>query len=770
MKGVILILKNIFKIKTMAVVLCGVLAVPLMGHIVNAQGSRAALEQPIRNQKLETSVNLQMKEDKIVLDFALTNHSDQTSKLQFSSGQQFEVVITDEKGKEVYRFSEGKLFTEALIYKDLKASQSIKWQDMWDMIDKDGEKLTSGKYTAEISVLARSRDKEIIDKSQLTAEIDFNLSELAAGQFIPDGAQFINPPEPKESKNFIEIDLNNDGTHEVACFYKDRSNSGVLLLEQQDKRWNLKDQIQLSADNLIYAGFSDLDGDSKAEILLGTNVTNRHKQLSVYKLQGDKYKYFYKLDYDSFSLGDLDNNGTVEIASIIRKDEEIPLVQLQVHTLLGGSYIIEQELDLADGSYPDQVVIGIAQEGKQAIFVDLGIGAHSGLTEIIIKENGNYKKALAFGKGDELQPAFKPYPLLSQDINNDGIIEVGIQVSPPETDNLPMAEIPWINYWYQWDGKEGLLAEPILQEFSNYDAGYRFLIPDNWNEKFTIKNNINQDAEITSAQFIYLGNNKMTAELLTINVIAKENWFQQEQMMQKNKHSYLLLGENDKNVLVAQLPGDNSQLSAEDLKDYKQMLLDQKEVKQRFSSINNNIRMLYDEKGFLKPEFAKKAIKDTADKMIYALSIKDSDILSAYVHPLKGLRFTPYTYVSPEQDVVFNAAEVKNIFKNENTYLWGYYDGSGYEILLTPSDYYDKFIYSKDFLNAEKIGYNEVLSFGNMLENQFEVYQNAIIVEYYFSGFNPDYAGMDWRSLRLVFEEYEGSWKLVGLINNQWTI
>ena len=57
-----------------------------------------------------------------------------------------------------------------------------------------------------------------------------------------------------------------------------------------------------------------------------------------------------------------------------------------------------------------------------------------------------------------------------------------------------------------------------------------------------------------------------------------------------------------------------------------------------------------------------------------------------------------------------------------------------------------------------------------MLENQFEIYDNPIVVEYYFPGFNPEYEGMDWKSLRLVFEKYEDSWKLVGIIHNQWTI
>lgn len=153
-----------------------------------------------------------------------------------------------------------------------------------------------------------------------------------------------------------------------------------------------------------------------------------------------------------------------------------------------------------------------------------------------------------------------------------------------------------------------------------------------------------------------------------------------------------------------------------------------------------------------------------------ALSTKDTEKLASYVHPVKGVRFTPYTYVDCERDLVFTKSEIRNFFKDQQRYLWGYYDGSGAEIILTPSEYYARFIYSADFINAEQIGYNQILSTGNMLENQFEVYENPIIVEYYFSGFDPAYEGMDWQSLRLVFEEYEEEWRLTGIIHNQWTI
>ncbi|KXZ40554.1 hypothetical protein SAMN05661008_00748 [Alkalithermobacter thermoalcaliphilus JW-YL-7 = DSM 7308] len=166
----------------------------------------------------------------------------------------------------------------------------------------------------------------------------------------------------------------------------------------------------------------------------------------------------------------------------------------------------------------------------------------------------------------------------------------------------------------------------------------------------------------------------------------------------------------------------------------------------------------------------KEIIEERSYEAIKALSKKDMKTLSNIVHPTKGVRFTPYTYVDVERDLVFDKEKISNFFSDENVYMWGYFDGTGDEIKLKPSEYYERFIYSKDFINAEKIGYNEVLSFGNMLENQFKVYDDPIIVEYYFSGFNPEYAGMDWRSLRLVFEEYKGNWYLVGIINNEWTI
>src|SRR5690606_20910781 len=105
-----------------------------------------------------------------------------------------------------------------------------------------------------------------------------------------------------------------------------------------------------------------------------------------------------------------------------------------------------------------------------------------------------------------------------------------------------------------------------------------------------------------------------------------------------------------------------------------------------------------------------------------------------------------------------------------DTLLWGMYDGTGKDILLSVEGCFDKFVYDVDFLNAEQVAVNEVLGSGNSLINIHQVYPGADFTESYFSGFEEKYGGMDWRSLRLVFQMDGKQPYLVGIVHDQWTI
>lgn len=151
-------MKNIAKGKGMgtfdpkAKVTYGELAT-LINNTITAIEETKSNNQNINDESFETRGSYEIKDEEVILNFELINHHSSPKDLMFSSGQQFEIYIVDEEGKEVYRYSEGKFFTMALIYKSINSGESLTWQDKWDMTNKEGEKVQSGKYKAIIKIL-----------------------------------------------------------------------------------------------------------------------------------------------------------------------------------------------------------------------------------------------------------------------------------------------------------------------------------------------------------------------------------------------------------------------------------------------------------------------------------------------------------------------------------------------------------------------------------------------------------------------------------------
>ena len=171
----------------------------------------------------------------------------------------------------------------------------------------------------------------------------------------------------------------------------------------------------------------------------------------------------------------------------------------------------------------------------------------------------------------------------------------------------------------------------------------------------------------------------------------------------------------------------------------------------------------------LSPEEAKTIIEKEATQVITLLKQGNFKELAAEIHPVKGVRFTPYT-VADDSDLIFMADQIETIDNDNNKYIWGAYDGSGFPIHLTFKKYFDEFVYSQDFADAEQVSYNQIITDTGFRENQFAAYPGSIIVEYYNSNKDSEFEGMDWQSLRLIFEEMDNNWYLIGIIHNQWTI
>jgi hypothetical protein len=145
--------------------------------------------------------------------------------------------------------------------------------------------------------------------------------------------------------------------------------------------------------------------------------------------------------------------------------------------------------------------------------------------------------------------------------------------------------------------------------------------------------------------------------------------------------------------------------------------------------------------------------------------------LASLIHPAWKIRFSPYGHVDTLHDQSLSAEQLLELADNQKVLRWGDSDGTGEPILLSFSDYVNKFVYDADFLNAKETSVNTVTSRGNTLNNLQDVYLDAAFTEFYFPGFDPKYDGMDWKSLKLVFKQDDkNKYYLVAVVHDQWTI
>jgi hypothetical protein len=157
-----------------------------------------------------------------------------------------------------------------------------------------------------------------------------------------------------------------------------------------------------------------------------------------------------------------------------------------------------------------------------------------------------------------------------------------------------------------------------------------------------------------------------------------------------------------------------------------------------------------------------------ANLVLHYLKYRDFAQLAPLVHKDRGVTFSPYAYI--DAGSVRLTSERVGALRPADQFRWGSYDGSGEDIALDVGGYFDEFVFNKDYIQAPMIGVNTIVQSGNTLSNLESAFPGADFVEFHMPGADPQYGGMDWGSLRLVFEYAGGEWMLVAVVHDQWTI
>lgn len=162
------------------------------------------------------------------------------------------------------------------------------------------------------------------------------------------------------------------------------------------------------------------------------------------------------------------------------------------------------------------------------------------------------------------------------------------------------------------------------------------------------------------------------------------------------------------------------------------------------------------------------ALKKTNDEVLQALKVGYYDVFANYIHPQKGVRFSMYAFINKNEDKHFTKADFEKYQSAKTIFTWGSRDGSGEIYKATLNNYLKVWVFKKDFTKSE-YSFNTFRGGGNSLNNLKEMYPNSYFTENYIPGSEKN-GGMDWNALRFVFEEFEGKFYIVAVINDEWTI
>jgi hypothetical protein len=80
---------------------------------------------------LATSLDVSVG-DEVRFDFAVINASKRKLEVNFADGRMHDIVVLDANGREVWRWSEGRMFTQSVQNRVLRTSDALRFEEAWE--------------------------------------------------------------------------------------------------------------------------------------------------------------------------------------------------------------------------------------------------------------------------------------------------------------------------------------------------------------------------------------------------------------------------------------------------------------------------------------------------------------------------------------------------------------------------------------------------------------------------------------------------------------
>jgi hypothetical protein len=125
----------------------------------------------------------------VEFELLIKNNEQVPLHFEFPTSQYYEITVTDRSGNEVYRYSKGRFFLQALQNLKIEPQQTYRKVESWDY-QVNGKRVPAGQYTVTATLLPRKLNDQLLNNNQsLVSKVNFNVPAENSGFRRPESKE-----------------------------------------------------------------------------------------------------------------------------------------------------------------------------------------------------------------------------------------------------------------------------------------------------------------------------------------------------------------------------------------------------------------------------------------------------------------------------------------------------------------------------------------------------------------------------------------------------
>ncbi len=383
-----------------------------------------------------------------------------------------------------------------------------------------------------------------------------------------DGETTLSSPKKGNYRSAIIVeDIDSDGYQEAIIFYKKNSDVSVARMHYFDligERWVSFGDFNGYGAGIDNVELVDMDLDGKKEIVVVWNTSGSASGniLSVYRLDTVTKKFKEILNESCFvsNVIDIDSNGNKDVFLIGQNNSQNGSQKVaKAMRISGDSFVLfgETKLDSNISSYSSLKAEKSSKDAPMKLYVDAVKGERQMITEVIYWNSEKSVLCAPLLDSETLtnSSTLRYDPIGCSDINNDGVIDIPVQVNVfGKTDNSFSSDSEKV-YLTEWKNLVSSGLETVAYSLVNYHDGYMINLDEKDIDSLGIRNYRSQNCWII---FSADNDGMPVNELYSVFRIPFQKW------NTENYEAYIPVLEFEDNVICAFITSDGKRVGLDE--------------------------------------------------------------------------------------------------------------------------------------------------------------------------------------------------------------